>query len=440
MPTYSYTVELVTMGPGGIVRAAPFQTVTATDPVTGTTPAGLTQGGVPVSQLVADDKGLIRFTASVAPVELTSSALGFTRRVEPRETVGPGYGVNVRAAGAKGDGVTDDTAAIQAAINAGGLVYFPPGDYLCGTLTMVKGVTLLGANSGSYTYNAGTYSDDYPLGSVSKIIRKAGTNAPLISGPAGAKHVQIIGLELDGNNKNQTANNAHLVYLVGLGSDEDTQWLMRDCYVHGRWDPNDASWGNAGSNIYVGSGRMACRFLNVVCNYGNSHGFEISGADTTIDKCIVGGNGANGITLSAWVARVTDCDIYGNAQVGVYVADTGNGSPKRIMIRGNGIDRNAQHGVHVVKGSNTGAAGVSIMGNVFTSNGYGTNNTYAHIRIDATTGKIVVVGNVFSVLESGYTNQTTYAIHLGTGATALGGGNAYEGGSASGLTNGTLTM
>lgn len=42
---------------------------------------------------------------------------------------------NVMAYGAKGDGVTDDTAAIQAAINAcgvagRGLVYFPPGSYI----------------------------------------------------------------------------------------------------------------------------------------------------------------------------------------------------------------------------------------------------------------------------------------------------------------------
>jgi hypothetical protein len=44
--------------------------------------------------------------------------------------------INVRAFGAVGDGVTDDTVAIQAAIDAciaagGGTVYFPPGHYLC---------------------------------------------------------------------------------------------------------------------------------------------------------------------------------------------------------------------------------------------------------------------------------------------------------------------
>ena len=41
---------------------------------------------------------------------------------------GPSPG-NVRAFGAKGDGVTDDTTAIQGVANGGGILYFPPGIY-----------------------------------------------------------------------------------------------------------------------------------------------------------------------------------------------------------------------------------------------------------------------------------------------------------------------
>lgn len=66
---------------------------------------------------------------------------------------------NVKGFGAKGDGVTDDTAAIQAAINAtskGGIVFLPPGTYLIsstlvigdGTTTAVStinGVKLIGS-------------------------------------------------------------------------------------------------------------------------------------------------------------------------------------------------------------------------------------------------------------------------------------------------------
>jgi hypothetical protein len=62
---------------------------------------------------------------------------------------------NVRSFGAVGDGVTNDAAAIQAAINAlpagGGIVYFPPGTYKVSTKISLpdKSVILSGSGFGS---------------------------------------------------------------------------------------------------------------------------------------------------------------------------------------------------------------------------------------------------------------------------------------------------
>ena len=52
--------------------------------------------------------------------------------------------LNVKDYGAKGDGVTLDTRAILDAINAcnNGVVYFPAGRYLTGTIFLKSGVTL----------------------------------------------------------------------------------------------------------------------------------------------------------------------------------------------------------------------------------------------------------------------------------------------------------
>jgi len=54
--------------------------------------------------------------------------------------------LNVRGQGAKGDGRTIDTRALQAAIDAagprGGTVFFPPGEYVSGTLRLRSHVTL----------------------------------------------------------------------------------------------------------------------------------------------------------------------------------------------------------------------------------------------------------------------------------------------------------
>ncbi len=52
---------------------------------------------------------------------------------------------NVKTFGAVGDGVTDDTTAIQTAINFGNVVWFPPGTYICGNITCSKSnLTVIG--------------------------------------------------------------------------------------------------------------------------------------------------------------------------------------------------------------------------------------------------------------------------------------------------------
>ncbi len=83
-------------------------------------------------------------------------------------------GISVRDFNARGDGVTLDTRAIQAAIDActnmgGGTVYLPPGNYLTGTITLKDNVTL---NIGPGARLLGSTSlDDYlhldrPVGTV----------------------------------------------------------------------------------------------------------------------------------------------------------------------------------------------------------------------------------------------------------------------------------
>ncbi len=91
----------------------------------------------------------------------------------------PAINVKDAAFGAVGDGVTDDTAALQAAVNAavaagGGLVYFPIGNYLnTGTLTVNgNGVVLAGqSTTGSkITFNNGANDSIYLYGPSSSGI------------------------------------------------------------------------------------------------------------------------------------------------------------------------------------------------------------------------------------------------------------------------------
>ncbi len=78
---------------------------------------------------------------------VTTSPSGEMRFVTQEEL--DAVGRSVTRDGAIGDGVTDDTAAIQAAIDAvegegGGIVFFPPGYWRFSEITIPKGVTLAG--------------------------------------------------------------------------------------------------------------------------------------------------------------------------------------------------------------------------------------------------------------------------------------------------------
>ena len=73
--------------------------------------------------------------------------------------------VEIKNFNAKGDGITNDTAAVQAALDSGEVVHFTPGTYMCGTLFMRsnggidldEGATLM-AISGKEHYNADDFS------------------------------------------------------------------------------------------------------------------------------------------------------------------------------------------------------------------------------------------------------------------------------------------
>ena len=77
------------------------------------------EGADPLIQRVKNERGAMKFLAILGAVAAV---------------VRCAYAVDVKEFGAAGDGITDDTAAIQRAIDAGGIVHFPPGVYLSGSL------------------------------------------------------------------------------------------------------------------------------------------------------------------------------------------------------------------------------------------------------------------------------------------------------------------
>jgi len=87
---------------------------------------------------VSAASGLMGITSLIAQTGASSSGTGHDRGTRT---------YNIRDFGAKGDGVTLDTAAVQAALDActndqGGMVLVPAGTFVIGTIQMKSNVTL----------------------------------------------------------------------------------------------------------------------------------------------------------------------------------------------------------------------------------------------------------------------------------------------------------
>ncbi len=238
--------------------------------------------------------------------------------------------LNVKNMGATGNGVTDDSAAFQAAINAvcniGGTLYVPQGRYLIGTtLNIPLAMMMMGDRS---------WGNGQAQGSV--IIAKPGLNANLIQFNPAA-NVSIFGaafrdLCFQGNGPSQ--NGGNIFYALGAVHCSWLRCWFNQPYLNGLYLFQDGHGGTGhhntvmdclfdqGANAGAGSdGRglliqasdenyiIGCDFeSNGSAASGTpTHLWERSGLQTIIGCCFVGGasgikcEGSGGTRISACI-------------------------------------------------------------------------------------------------------------------------------------------
>lgn len=137
--------------------------------------------------------------------------------------------LNVKAFGATGDGTTDDTVAIQAALTAipaaGGKVYIPAGTYITSTTLYIKSATWLAGDGIGVTIIKRKAATQTPsTTTLNAPIISAGPSVGTIysSGTSGSK-ITITDLTLNSDYTNQTritasggTNNLRFAYVNGL--------------------------------------------------------------------------------------------------------------------------------------------------------------------------------------------------------------------------------
>lgn len=248
---------------------------------------------------------------------------------------------NVQAYGAVGDGVVNDTTAIQETENiaslTGGIVYFPPGTYLCHRLTKKSRTTWLGAGAKVSVLKLADSQN-------TALVRSDGfitTDASL-----GIYGFGFIGLGFDGNKAFQASNSdSGLIALYGRN------WFMRDCKIwNGKTVNLYTNWGTSASAPGPDGLSMEASLDNVEVFGAASIGIFWGGPHDSYWHGVVSHeNGDRGIEIGARgnALKATSCHSWGLSQTyGWYIGGSGvqcvnceaeGASNKQVHIRANDI-------------------------------------------------------------------------------------------------------
>lgn len=322
--------------------------------------------------------------------------------------------------GATGNGVSDDTAAIQAALNAvpagGGGVYLPAGTYIVN-----PGVGLAPKDKTTL------FGDGYS--SCIKVANGKNTTGNLLRVSL-LTDVTLRDFRLDGNRANQAAGNNY-----GLFLDNCTNARVERVLTHGFTGVGFQAYGCTGAaihgcrswdNLYHGFECEQCRGCTWSGNSGydnDRHGLFISpgevGGTGSIDNMIIGNsfrtNDQYGIAagedaggLSAYLSTgniIAGNDVRANTIYGIQLWKV-NGN----IVTGNAIAGNGAFGVYLYR-----AAENQVTGNILTGNCQTADNSYDEIMLEGFADDATHPSRyntiAYNTIRSTGTNQARYAVN-----------------------------
>jgi hypothetical protein len=337
---------------------------------------------------------------------------------------------NVKDHGATGNGTTDDTAAITSAIAAlpetGGVLYFPPGDYLTsGGFTISKPCVVLGAGGGGgTTLDYGT-PGAAAVGYISRITCNSATavlftvsesmvsfadlslvctatatdGAGIRTTTGGGDHAQYTGLTISG-------------FYINIDHQNGREYAVERCWIldwvyagirHQNAQVTDEGEVNITSSHFINNGSPTSAGIEIL----TGGGIRVASCQFVgipgIPYCI-----ALAPTAATSNLLVTNCTFEGWTLHAIY--GTGSAAFVNVIITGNEMQGTGNGGYEeAIKLANV--TRVIITGNILMS----TEESHAAINL-TTAANIVIVGNYwdgYTALTSGDATNVT-ADHNGT--------------------------
>ncbi|HSX06649.1 MAG TPA: glycosyl hydrolase family 28-related protein [Candidatus Saccharimonadia bacterium] len=254
---------------------------------------------------------------------------------------------NVKDYGAVGNGTTDDTTAIQSALNAapiGGVVYVPTGTYaISAPLVIPPMITLQGTHGNRIQYATAVQNTTLikPLASFSGIaaLRLLDKEEGGYSADNGGQRINDI--SLDGS---ALAGGSNISGLRATGIVRDVM-LQRVCIQN---FPKNGFSTASYTRLDSSSGNpYSWYWFSCIANANANIGYSIAAlTDTAVINCEAIGNLVYGFFVSSMAnCEVTNCRAEWNGNYGFYVTGgTGNGG---CTFNGISTDRNEKSGVYI---------------------------------------------------------------------------------------------
>jgi len=293
--------------------------------------------------------------------------------------------VNVKDFGASGDGVSDDTKAIQFALSIlpenGGVLYFPSGHYLSEKIKGKNYMTFAGDATFSWL----------PDSNGSPVISPLNGDMGCLFDLDGCVGVKLVGLVLDGQKKGENmdgvfsgrSNEEQVIPFEGtfrksLGEEQNI--IIEDCKI--------SNFSGCGVRFNLG---WVWAIRKSIISSNGLDGFNITGYDGYIIDCIFALNGRMGIYGDGFTAStITASRIELNGAGGIYI---GRGSG--LQIANSFFCENSGPAIWIDGAKKVRA--ITISGNIFRRNGKNRNQKpelNSNISLFNASG-VVVSGNSF---------------------------------------------